>query len=78
MASPAVTDPRSELLAALHALAEDVPDMRVGQLVAALGELAADATGRGTWDADDAELLAAARRFRRDLETAGMLPARTG
>lgn len=71
------TDARSELLAALHALADDVPDMRVGQLVAALGELAADETGRGVWDADDADLLAAATRFRRDLEAAGQLPARS-
>jgi hypothetical protein len=72
-----VTDPRSDLLAALAALADDVPDMRVGQLAATLGELAADESGRGLWDADDADLLAAVRRFRRDLESAGVIAART-
>ncbi len=70
-------DPRAELLATLHALAEDVRDMRLGQLVATLGELAADESGRGLWDDADADLLAAARRFRRDLEAAGATPART-
>ena len=72
-----MTDPRADLLAVLHALADEVPDMRVGQLVAALGELAADECGRTLWDADDTELRAAARRFRHDLEARGVTPTPT-
>ncbi|MBW3600151.1 MAG: hypothetical protein KY475_23115 [Planctomycetes bacterium] len=44
--------------------------MRVGQIVAAVGELCADLHGRGLWDADDAELLEAVWQFRRDYEAA--------
>jgi hypothetical protein len=59
---------RAELFAAIRALAEAVPEMRGGQLMAAMGELCADLHGRGLWDASDAELLEAAWRFRRDYE----------
>ena len=59
---------RRELLSELHSLAEVVPEMRVGQLVAARGELCAHLHGRGLWDASDAELREATWQFRRDLE----------
>ncbi|MFO0842655.1 MAG: hypothetical protein U0797_09715 [Gemmataceae bacterium] len=62
--------PRSELFAALGELSEAVPQMRAGQLLAAVGELCADLHGRGLWDATDAELLEAAWQFRRDFEAA--------
>jgi hypothetical protein len=65
-----LSDTRAELFAALQALAEIVPEMRGGQLVAAVGELCADLHGRGLWDATDAELLEAVWQFRRDFETA--------
>jgi hypothetical protein len=55
---------------AMRALAELVPEMRSGQLMAALGELCADIHGRGLWDASDNDLLEAVRQFRRDLEAA--------
>ena len=50
-------DMRAELFAAIQSLAEIAPEMRVGQLVAALGELCADLHGRGLWDASDTEVL---------------------
>ena len=61
---------RVALFAALQSLSEIVPEMRGGQLVAAVGELCADLHGRGLWDASDAELLEAVWQFRRNLEAA--------
>jgi hypothetical protein len=60
--------PRAELFAALQSLSDAVPEMRVGQLVAAVGELCADLHGRGLWDANDAELLEAVWQFHRNFE----------
>jgi hypothetical protein len=61
---------RADLFAALSELSEIVPDMRAGQLMAAVGELCADLHGRGLWDASDDELLEAVWQFRRDFEAA--------
>jgi hypothetical protein len=63
-------DTRAELFTALRSLSEIVPEMRAGQLVAAVGELCADLHGRGLWDATDAELLEAVWQFRRGFEAA--------
>ncbi len=60
---------RNELFATLQALSERMPEMRVGQLVAARGEVCADMHGRGLWEAEDAEVLEAAWKFRNDFET---------
>jgi hypothetical protein len=60
--------PRAELFAALQSLSEAVPEMRVGQLVAAVGELCADLHGRGLWDAGDTELIEAVWQFHRNFE----------
>jgi hypothetical protein len=60
--------PRTELFAALQALSDAIPQMRLGQLVAAVGELCADLHGRGLWDADDAELLEAVWQFHRNFK----------
>ena len=62
---------RAELFAALTALAELMTQMRVGQLVAAIGELCSDRCGRGLWDAEDSEFLEAVRQFCRGVEEAG-------
>jgi hypothetical protein len=63
---------RADLFAAFSELSEVVPEMRAGQLMAAVGELCADLHGRGLWDASDAELLEAVWQFRRNFEsTAG-------
>ena len=40
-------DTRAELFAALEELSQLVPEMRAGQLMAAVGELCADLHGRG-------------------------------
>jgi hypothetical protein len=63
-------DTKSELYARLSELAELVPEMRAGQLIAAIGELCADLHGRGLWDATDAELLEAIWQFRRSYKSA--------
>jgi hypothetical protein len=61
---------KAELFAALQSLSDSIPEMRAGQLVAAIGELCADLHGRGLWDAADAELLEALWKFQRNFETA--------
>ncbi len=63
-------DTRAELFSSLEELSRIVPEMRAGQLMAAVGELCADLHGRGLWDADDAELLEAVWQFRRNFEAA--------
>jgi hypothetical protein len=70
---------RAELFDALESLVGVVPQMRVGQLMAALGELCSDLHGRGLWDAEDGELLEAVWRFRRGIEDAAAVstPAST-
>jgi hypothetical protein len=66
---------RAELFVALQSLAEMVPQMRIGQLMAALGELCSDLHGRGLWDADDGELLEAVWRFRQGFEDVAAAPS---
>jgi hypothetical protein len=61
---------RVEIFAALHELSDAVPEMRAGQLMAAVGELCADLHGRGLWDASDTEFLEAVWQFRRNFEDA--------
>lgn len=67
---------RVELFVALRELSEIVPEMRAGQLMAAVGELCADLHGRRLWDATDAELLEAVWQFRRNFEAATVSPAK--
>ena len=67
---------RAELFVALRELSEIVPEMRVGQLMAAVGELCADLHGRGLWDAADAEILEAVWQFRRNFEAATVRSAK--
>ena len=43
------------------------PDMRLGQLMATLGELSDDEFDRGLWDIDDDQLAATMDRFASDL-----------
>lgn len=67
------SDHRADLFSMLHELSEMIPEMRVGQLLSAVGEVCADLHGRGLWEASDEELLEAAWQFRRNYEasTAG-------
>ena len=61
-------DTRADLFAALRELSGVIPELRAGQLMAAVGELCADLHRRGLWDADDVELLEAVWLFRRNYE----------
>lgn len=68
---------RTELFTVLQSLAETVPQMRAGQIMAALGELCADMHARGLWEVEDSELLETMWKFRLDFEaTAGMANGR--
>jgi hypothetical protein len=69
------SDTRVDVFAALQELSEVIPEMRSGQLMAAVGELCADLHGRGLWDAADVELLEAVWLFRRNYEAA-LTPSR--
>jgi hypothetical protein len=59
---------RADQVSALSELSAVIPEMRFGQLVAAVGELCTDQHGRGLFDADDEELLEAVWQFRRNYE----------
>ena len=54
---------RQELLQALAELGELFPDWRFGQLVANVATAARGPQPEAVWDAEDEELLAAARRL---------------
>jgi hypothetical protein len=43
--------------------------MRLGQVLATVGMLGEDTTGRSLWDIEDADLLAAVERFATDLSS---------
>ena len=53
---------RHELLTVLAELSDACPEMRFGQLIANLSTLAKGLSAEGLWDAEDDELLAAARQ----------------
>jgi len=67
---------KADIFSALQNLAESIPEMRAGQLVAAVGELCADLHGRGLWDASDTELLEAVWQFQRNYEAAAAVAGR--
>jgi hypothetical protein len=56
-----------EALTLLAELCEHSPDVRLGQLLAHLGLLGEDQTGRSLWDIDDEQLLAVMRHHRDEL-----------
>ena len=43
------------------------PELRFGQLIAIVGELAQDETGYSLWDIEDADFTAALERFAKDM-----------
>jgi hypothetical protein len=63
---------RAELIQGLRELSELVPEMRIGQIMAAVGELCADLHSRGIWEATDDELLESMWQFRRNFEAAAV------
>jgi hypothetical protein len=56
-----------EALAVLAEVCELSPDIRFGQLLAHLGFLGEDQTGRSLWDIDDEQLLAVLYHHRAEL-----------
>lgn len=56
-----------EALSVLAELCELSPDVRLGQLLAHLGFLGEDQTGRSLWDIDDEQLLAVFYHHRAEL-----------
>ena len=58
---------RSEALAVLAEVCDLSPDVRLGQLLAHLGFLGEDQTGRSLWDIDDEQLLAVLYHHRAEL-----------
>jgi len=62
------TDVQAGVLQRLNEVRRLCPDMRLGQLMATLGLLGEDATGRSLWDLEDEELAAALEKFASDME----------
>jgi hypothetical protein len=56
-----------EALAVLSEVCDLSPEVRLGQLMAMLGELGDDHTGHGLWDIEDDELLAVLKHHREEL-----------
>ena len=50
------------------------PELRFGQMVAIIGELAEDETGRNLWEVEDGEFAAAVERFATDLSHRQQVP----
>jgi hypothetical protein len=73
-----ITASSLELLNRLAAIRRLRPELRFGQLVAIIGELAEDETGRNLWDVEDAEFAAATERFAADLLRSVQAPAEQG
>jgi len=63
----------TEALSILAELCELSPDVRLGQLLAHLGFLGEDQTGRTLWDIDDEQLLAVFQCHRDELLASGSL-----
>ncbi|HEX3148372.1 MAG TPA: hypothetical protein VHR66_09835 [Gemmataceae bacterium] len=57
----------AEALSLLSELCDLSPDVRLGQLLAHLGFLGEDQTGRSLWDVDDEQLLAVLYHHRAEL-----------
>jgi len=62
-----MTPTQREALAVLAELSELSPEVRLGQLLAHLGFLGEDQTGRSLWDIDDEQLLAVLYHHRAEL-----------
>ena len=67
---------KQEALAVLAELCELSPDVRIGQLLAHLGFLGEDQTGRSLWDIDDEQFLAILYHHRRRIDRAASRDAK--
>ena len=61
------TDLTNRIVQKLTQVRLQAPDLRFGQLIAIIGELAADETELSLWDVEDADFAAAVDRFASDL-----------
>ncbi len=59
-------DVRSSVLSRLEEVRRLCPEMRLGQVLATVGMLGEDSTGRSLWEIEDEELSAAVGRFALD------------
>jgi hypothetical protein len=64
------TEVRTELFTTLQEVTEQIPGMRIGQLLAAIGELCEDLHSHGLWEASDSELLEAIWQFQQNFHAA--------
>jgi hypothetical protein len=62
-----ISSTQREALAVLTEVCDLSPDVRLGQLLAHLGFLGEDQTGRSLWDIDDEQLLAILYHHRAEL-----------
>jgi hypothetical protein len=62
-------DFQSHVLHRLEEIRRLCPEMRLGQVLATVGMLGEDSTGRSFWDIEDDELAAAVERFAGDLSS---------
>jgi hypothetical protein len=60
-------DVANRILTALEQVHLQAPELRFGQLIAIVGELAVDETGCSLWDVEDADSAVALDRFAADL-----------
>jgi hypothetical protein len=60
-------DLTNRILKKLDQVRGQAPELRFGQLIAIIGELAADETGFSLWDVEDFDFAAALDRFGTDL-----------
>lgn len=60
-------DLQRDVLHRLEEIQRQCPDMRLGQILATVGMLGEDATGRSLWDIEDEDLSSAVERFASDL-----------
>lgn len=60
-----------QILSRLDEVRVHCPEFRFGQMIAVIGELAADGTGHSLWDVEDADFAAAQERFATDIARRG-------
>lgn len=61
------TDRLNRILEKLGDVRSRCPELRFGQLIAIVGELAHDETGHSLWDVEDDDFAAALERFANDM-----------
>ena len=65
------TELMDQMLGRLAQVRLQSPELRFGQLIAIIGELAEDETGHTLWDVEDADFVVALERFAGDMSRRG-------